>query len=128
MASPQLDAVRAYADEWSQQLFDEFRGIGVVQDLLATDRSGGVTRILQGMLALAFTQRFVLATAIAHQEPRWGEQGWVDELLAAERSSLLQIPGYGAVPLSRAQMARPRLNVQHAIGRLLELEARATAS
>ena len=121
MTSPQVDAVRAYADEWSQQLFAEFRGIG-------TDRSGGVTRIFQGMLALGFTQTFLLATALAHQEPSWGEQDWVDELMAAERSSLLQIPGYGAVPLSRAQMARPRLTVQHAIGRLLELEARATAS
>ena len=124
MASPQLAAVSAYADEWSQQLFDDFRGIGVVQDLLANDRSGGVTRILQGMLALAFTQSFLLATALAHQEPRWGEHGWVAELVAAERSSLLQIPGYGPVPLSRAQMERPRLNVQQTIARLLELEAR----
>ena len=124
MASPKLDAVSAYADEWSQQLFDDFRGIGVVQDLLANDRSGGVTRILQGMLSLAFKQSFLLATALARQEPGWGEQDWVDELVAAERSSLLQIPGYGPVPLSRTQMTRPRMNVQQAIGRLLELEAR----
>ena len=124
MTSPQLAAVSAYADEWSQQLFEEFRGIGVVQDLLANDRSGGVTRILQGMLSLAFKQSFLLATALAYQEQTWGEHGWVDELLAAERSSRLQIPGYGPVPLSRAQMGRPRLDVQQAIGRLLELEAR----
>ena len=128
MASPQLAAVRAYADEWSRQLFDDFRGIGVVQDLPRQRPLGGVTRILQGMLALAFTQSFLLATALAHQEPRWGEHGWVAELVAAERSSLLQIPGYGPVPLSRTQMARPRLNVQQTIERLLELEVRATAS
>ncbi len=68
MASPQLDAVSAYADEWSQQLFDDFRGVGVVQDMLAHDNSGGVTRILQGMLALAFKQSFLLAITLTHQE------------------------------------------------------------
>jgi ketosteroid isomerase-like protein len=95
--------------------------------VLDTDRSGSVVRILQGMLALAFQQSFLLATVLAHREPRWGEPGWVRELEADERTSRLQIPGYGPVPLSRAQTERPRLNVPRAIGRLLELEARAPA-
>src|SRR5215207_9410174 len=128
MASPQSEAVRAYAEEWSRRLLDEIRGIGVVQDVLARDTSGGVTRILRGTLALAFTQSFLLATTIAHQESGWAERGWVDELLAEERSSLLQVAGYGPVPLSSAQTARPRLNVQQAIERLHELEALATAA
>jgi hypothetical protein len=128
MASPKSAAVRGYAEEWSRRLFDDFRGVGVVRDMLAHDTSGGVTRILQGMLALAFTQSFLLATTLAHQEPGWSERGWVEELLAEERSSVLQVAGYGPVPLSRAQIARPRLNVPQAIGRLRELEAQATAA
>jgi ketosteroid isomerase-like protein len=127
MPSPQLAAVRAYADEWSQQLFADLRSVGVVRDVLENDRSGSVVRILQGMLALAFQQSFLLATVLTHREPRWGERRWVRELEEDERSSRLQIPGYGPVPLSRAQTERPRLNVPQAIGRLLELEARAPA-
>lgn len=124
MASPKSAAVRAYAEEWSGRFLDDFRDVGVVRDVLAHDTSGGVTRILQGMLALAFTQSFLLATTLAHQEHDWAERGWVEELLAEERSSVLQVAGYGPVPLSRAQMARPRLDVQAAIDRLRELEAR----
>ena len=127
MPSPKLAAVRTYADEWSHQLFADFRGVGVVRDVLDTDRSGSVVRILQGMLALAFQQSFLLATVLTHQEPRWAERRWVRELEENERSSRLQIPGYGPVPLSRAQTERPRLNVPQAIGRLLELEARVPA-
>ena len=128
MATPKSEAVRAYAEEWSQRLFDDFRGVGVVRDVLARDTSGGVARTLQGMLALSFRQSFLLATSIAHQEPGWAERGWVDELLAEERSSLLQVAGYGPVPLSSAQTARPRLDVPQAIDRLRELEAQATAA
>jgi hypothetical protein len=123
MASAKSVAVRAYAAEWSRRLFEEVRGIGVVQDVLARDASGGVARILQGSLALAFTQSFLLATTLARQEADWAEPGWVDELLEEERSSLLQVAGYGPVPLTRAQTARPRLHVQRHIERLLALEA-----
>jgi hypothetical protein len=128
MASPKSAAVYAYAEEWSQRLFDDFRGVGVVRDMLAHDTSGGVTHMLQGMLALAFKQSFLLATTLVHQEPDWAERGWVDELLAEEQTSRLQVAGYGAVTLSRAQMERPRLNVPQAIARLRELEAQATAA
>jgi len=128
MASAKSDAVRAYAEEWSQRLFDDLLGVGVVQDVLARDSSGGVSRILRGTLALAFRQSFLLATTLALQEPGWAERGWVDELLEEERASVLQVAGYGPVPLTRAQNARPRLHVQQAIGRLRELEALATAA
>jgi hypothetical protein len=127
MPSSKSEAVRAYAEEWSQRLVDDVRDVGVVRDVLAHDTSGGVTRTLQGMLALAFTQSFLLATTLAHQEPGWAARGWVDELLEEERSSRLQVASYGPVPVSRAQAARPRLDVQQAIGRLRELAARATA-
>src|SRR5215212_7696381 len=94
MASAKTAAVRAYAHEWSEQLFGDVRGIGVVRDVLTSDRSGGVTRILQGMLALAFEQGFLLATTLAGQEPRGAARGWVDEL-AAECSQPLQFGGHG---------------------------------
>jgi hypothetical protein len=123
MAAPKSKAVRAYAEEWSQRLLDDLRDVGVVQDVLAADVSGGVTQILRGMLALAFKQSFLLATTLAHQEPSWREPAWVYELADEERSSVLQLAGYGPVPLSRAQMGRPRLDVQQAINRLRKLEA-----
>jgi ketosteroid isomerase-like protein len=127
MSSSQLAAVRSYADEWSQHLLADFRDVGVVRDVLDTDRSGSVVRILQGMLAFAFQQSFLLATVLALREPRWGHQGWVREIEEDDRSSQLQIAGYGPVPLSRTQTQRPRLNVPQAIGRLLALEAGAPA-
>ena len=123
MASAKSAAVRAYADEWSRQYLEDFRAIGVVQDVLAADVSGGVAQILRGMLALAFKQSFLLATTLAHQEPSWREPAWVRELGDEEGSSVLQLAGYGPVPLSRAQMERPRLDVQQAINRLRALEA-----
>jgi hypothetical protein len=126
VASAKSAAVRAYADEWSRQCLEDFRAIGVVQDVLATDVSGGVAQILRGMLSLAFKQSFLLATTLAHQEPSWREPAWVRELADEERSSVLQLAGYGPVPLSRAQMERPRLDVQQAIRRLRELEAQDT--
>ena len=128
MATPRSEAVRAYAEEWSRRLMEDVRGIGVVQDVLARDISGGVTRILEGTLALAFKQSFLLATTLAHQEPGWATRGWVDELLDEERASRLQVAGYGPVPLTRVQTAHPRLDVPTAIDRLRALEALATTA
>jgi hypothetical protein len=78
---------------------------------------------LVAVLTLAFQQSFLLATTLAHQEPSWQEPAWVRELADEERSSVLQLAGYGRVPLSPAQSRRPRLDVQQAINRLRELEA-----
>jgi hypothetical protein len=122
MTSPNADAVRVYADEWSQRLLDEVRAIGLVRDVLVNDRSGSVTRILRDMLALTFRHGFVVASAL-HQEQAPEERDWADELLGEERSSPPQVAAHGPAPLSSAPTARPRPTVQQAVDRLRELLA-----
>jgi hypothetical protein len=62
-------AVSAYAAERAEQLVAELREIGVVRDVLAGDHSGAVARLLQGMLALAITESFLLATTAPQPMP-----------------------------------------------------------
>jgi hypothetical protein len=116
-------AVNAYAAERAEQLLTELQGIGVVRDVLASDHSGAVARLLQGMLALAVTESFLLASILAHQEQDAGEPDWVAAFLTGSRSVLGQVSGSGPVALTHAQLERPRPNLQLALDRLHQLEA-----
>ena len=123
-AEQHVTSLTAYAAERSAHLVDELRSIRVVRDVLASDRSGAVARLLHGLLCLAVTESFRLAPTLAHQEPGWGDQDWVAVFLQADRlAPHRQIAGSGAVPMTPARLGWPRQTVQQAIGRLRQLEA-----
>jgi hypothetical protein len=118
----------AYAAERTEQLMAELRDIGVVRDVLASDRSGAVARLLHGMLTLAVTESFLLATTLAHQEQSAGEPAWVAAFLAGNRLAPDQKSGSGPVALTHAQLERPRPNLQLALDRFQALEVVSTAN